>query len=362
MVTAMRDAQKWRIVRSRDPKYDGRFVYGVRSTGIFCRPSCPSRRAARRHVVFFEAAAAARARGFRACRRCLPESAKGADPVVGKVLDVCRHMASHPSESLPLAALARLAGLSPHHFQRRFKGIVGVTPRQYADEVRLGTVRTHLKEARNVTDAIYEAGYGSSSRLYERAPSRLGMTPAAYRRGARGETIRYAIAVTPVGRILVAATSKGICRVLLNDTVAALTADLRRDYPSAEIRRDDGGLEKWTRAIRDDLDGKTPLATLPLDIRATAFQRKVWDLLLTIPRGETRSYSEIARAAGKPLAARAVGTACGSNPVALVIPCHRVVRGDGTLGGYGWGIERKKKLLEMERSPAGGARHKEERS
>ena len=348
----MRDAQRWRIVTARDARYDGRFVYGVRSTGIFCRPSCPSRRAARRHVVFFDGATAARARGFRACRRCLPESGAGADPLLGKVLLVCRHIASHPAESSPLAVLAQLAGLSPHHFQRRFKRIVGVTPRQYADEVRLGIVRVQLKEARNVTDALYEAGYGSSSRLYERAPSLLGMTPAAYRFGARGESIRYTIAASPVGRILVAATTRGICRVLLNDSVAALTAGLKRDYPSAEIRRDDAALGKWARAIRDDLDGRAPLAGLPLDIRATAFQRKVWELLQKIPRGQTRSYSEIARAAGKPRAARAVGTACGLNPVALIIPCHRVVREDGSLGGYGWGIDRKKKLLDLEQAGA----------
>jgi len=307
-------------------------------------------------VVFFDATAAALARGFRACRRCLPESGHRADPVVGKVLLVCRHLASHASENMSLSALAGLAGLSPHHFQRRFKRIVGVTPREYADEVRLGIVRVQLKEARNVTEAIYGSGYGSSSRLYERAPSRLGMTPAAYRFGAQGETIRYTIVSSPVGRILVAATSRGICRILLNDTAAALAADLKRDFPAADIQRDDAAMEKWAGAIRDDLDGRTPLPALPLDIRATAFQRKVWDLLRKIPRGETRSYSEIARAAGKPRAARAVGTACGSNPVALVIPCHRVVRGDGSLGGYGWGLDRKKKLLALEQP--GGRSHK----
>lgn len=338
-------------MRTRDASFDGRFVYAVGSTGIFCRPSCPSRRPARRHVAFYPVAEAARREGYRPCRRCRPERAGGADSSLERIQLVCRHIADHPDEAAGLRRLAGLAGLSSFHFQRTFKRIVGVTPRQYAEEVRLHRLRGHLKEARNVTDALYQAGYGSSSRLYEKAPSRLGMTPASYRRGGEGAAIRYTIVESPLGRILVAATSRGICRVLLGDGVARLEAALRRELPKADLRRDDAGLSRWVGAIRKDLDGRAPCPDLPLDIQATAFQRQVWEALRAIPRGETRSYSAVARAIGHPKAARAVGAACGSNPVSLIVPCHRVVREDGSLGGYGWGLDRKRKLLEMESRP-----------
>jgi AraC family transcriptional regulator of adaptative response/methylated-DNA-[protein]-cysteine methyltransferase len=352
----MRDADRWRAVQARDARFDGRFICAVRTTGIFCRPSCPSRRPVRRNVIFFLLPEAARREGFRPCLRCRPEQTAAADPAIERVWAVCRHIEDHFQEPPSLRALAGLAGLSPFHFQRTFKRIVGVTPRQYAEEIRLHRVRGHLKEARNVTDALYQAGYGSSSRLYEKAPSRLGMTPASYRRGGEGARIGYTIAASPLGRLMVAATSRGICRVTLGDANAGLEADLRREFPRAELYRDDARLARWLRAIQRDLEGRAPCPDLPLDIRATAFQRQVWEALLAIPRGETRSYSDVARAIGHPKAARAVGTACGANPVGLVIPCHRVVREDGSLGGFGFGLHRKVKLLAMEKKRSGRAR------
>ncbi len=353
-VETARRLERLRIIESRSPGHDGAFVFAVRSTGIYCRPSCPSRRPRPERVVFFGAPDEAERAGFRPCRRCRPREAGAGDPRSGWVRRVCRAIEARSGEPPRLADLARKAGVGPHHLLRSFKRQVGVTPRQYADQVRLARLKTHLRKGRNVTDALYEAGYGSSSRLYERAPGRLGMTPATYRKGGRGARIAYTIVPCALGRLLVAATDRGLCYVALDDGEAGVERCLRREYPEAEIRRDDAGLAPLAAKVLPILDGRPAGSDLPLDIRATAFQWKVYEALRAIPAGSTRSYREVARAVGRPKGARAVGRACATNPVSLVIPCHRVVREDGSLGGYGWGLERKRALLQKERGASSG--------
>ncbi len=348
----MTDDDRWRAVEARNAAFDGAFVYAVASTGIYCRPSCPSRRPGRRRVTFFAAPEAAEHAGYRSCRRCRPRAIPARDARVEAVRRACRFIEAHDDGPPTLAALAADVGLSPYHLQRTFKRIVGVTPRQYADARRLGRLKTMLRAGDQVTGALYEAGYGSSSRLYERAPAQLGMTPATYRRGGAGARIGYAIAPCPLGRVLVAATARGISAVYLGDDEAALEAELRREYPAAEIARDDAGLGRWVAALVEHLDGRRPHLDLPLDVRATAFQRQVWEALQAIPYGATRSYGEIARAIGRPTAVRAVARACATNPVSVVVPCHRVVAADGGLAGYRWGTERKRALLAKERAVA----------
>lgn len=342
-------AQRWRIVLARDRRYDGAFVYAVRSTGIYCRPSCPSKKPRREQVAFFALPEAAERAGFRPCRRCRPGAANGADPRIEMVREACRSIDAHPDQSTTLAALSARAGCTPHQLLRAFRRVLGVTPRQYRDARRLDRFKTHLKARNKVSPALYEAGYGSTSRVYERADAQLGMTPATYGRGGRGTRIAYAIVPCPLGRLLVAATERGICRISLGDGAAELESGLRSEFPAAEIRRDDATLGKWVEAILRHLEGREPHLDLPLDVRATAFQRRVWETLRAIPYGNTRSYAEVARAIGKPRATRAVARACATNPAALVIPCHRVVRENGSPGGYRWGVERKEALLARER-------------
>lgn len=327
----------WRAVLERDRRYDGAFVYAVRSTGIYCRPSCASRRPRRPQVTFFPIPEAAEREGYRACRRCHPADARGADPSVTLVRDACR---------------ALDAGETPQGAQRRlvraFKRVLGITPKEYADARRVARFKHELKRRTQVSPALYEAGYGSSSRVYERTHAQLGMTPARYARGGAGIEISYATAATALGQLLVAATERGICRVSLGDHAATLAADLAAEFPAARLHKDQAGLDRSVRAIVRYLDGAEPSIDLPLDIRATAFQRRVWRELQRIPVGQTRSYTEVAKRIGQPRATRAVARACAANPVALVIPCHRVVREDGELGGYQWGVERKRSLLTKE--------------
>jgi AraC family transcriptional regulator of adaptative response/methylated-DNA-[protein]-cysteine methyltransferase len=262
---------------------------------------------------------------------------------------ICRYIETNLDKSLTLAALGEAMAISPHHLQRTFKRMLGISPRQYADALRLDSFKCKLREGQAITAAIYDAGYGASSRLYERAPRKLGMTPAAYRLGGRGMRINYTLVTGEWGRLLVAATQRGICAVSLGDTQAQLEAALRREFPAAQIQFDDLGLGRWAGELVKHLHGQQPCLNLPLDVRATAFQWRVWEELRAIPYGTTRSYREIARAVGRPGAARAVARACAANPAAIVIPCHRVVRGDGSLGGYRWGLKRKKWLLEKEK-------------
>jgi AraC family transcriptional regulator of adaptative response/methylated-DNA-[protein]-cysteine methyltransferase len=253
-----------------------------------------------------------------------------------------------PEGRLTLRALGAALGISPYHLQRTFKRITGITPRQYADACRLGRLKARLKQRRTITMSLYEVGYSSSSRLYERANGELGMTPGTYQRGGRNMQISYTLVSCPLGRLLLAATQRGVCAVCLGDQDDVLEAALAEEYPAAELRRDDAGLGRWVGAIVNHLSGTQPHLDLPVDVRATAFQRRVWQELLAIPYGSTRSYREIAEALGQPTAARAVARACATNPVAVVIPCHRVVRGDGSLGGYRWGLGRKRSLLDQE--------------
>jgi AraC family transcriptional regulator of adaptative response/methylated-DNA-[protein]-cysteine methyltransferase len=343
------EANYWDAIQTRDARMDGAFYYGVVSTGVYCRPSCRSRMPKRENVLFFEKRERAEREGFRACLRCHPEKTTGPNPRVEMIRNACRHIEQHLDEPLTLAALGAELGVSPFHLQRTFKEIAGVTPRAYADGCRLNTLKTGLKAGRSVTTAMYDAGYGSSSRLYERAGSQLGMTPATYRKGGAGAAIRFATAASPIGRLLVAITERGLCWVQLGASDAELESALTREYPSASIERDTAD-SAHIRTILDHLNGHPLEADLPLDIRATAFQRRVWEHLKSIPYGKTESYAEVAAAIGQPRAARAVARACASNPVALAIPCHRVIRGNGAAGGYRWGLERKKALLDRERS------------
>ena len=288
---------------------------------------------------------------FSGVSRAAPVSAPS-DPRVTTVRDACRLIDAHPDRPAPLATLAVRVGTTPHRLLRAFRTVLGVSPRQYRDQRRLDRFKAQLREGTNVSPALYRAGYGSPSRVYERADAQLGMTPASYRRGGRGARIRFATAPCPYGQLLIAATDRGICRVSLGDAAAVLENDLRAEFPAAEIVRDPppGTLTPWVGAIVAQLAGRAEPLDLPLDVRGTAFQRRVWEALRTIPYGSTRSYSAIARAIGKPRATRAVARACATNPAALVIPCHRVVREDGGLGGYRWGVERKSALLEREGS------------
>jgi AraC family transcriptional regulator of adaptative response/methylated-DNA-[protein]-cysteine methyltransferase len=352
---------QWRAVQARDRGADGAFVYAVRSTGIYCRPSCPSRKPRREQVVFFNLPEAAEGKGFRPCLRCRPHKIHPRDPRAEAVARVCREIEKRihgegngPGESpVTLAALSAPVGMSPHQLERAFRAVMGITPRQYADAQRMRRLKTRLKKGDDVTTALYDAGFGSSSRLYERAPSHLGMTPATYRRGGAGMHIRYTIADSPLGRLLVGATDRGISALYLGESDARLEAAIQKEYPRAEIRRDRNGMEGWIESILAHLRGREPHLDLPTDVQATAFQRRVWEELRRIPYGATRTYSEVARAIGRPKAIRAVARACATNPVSVVVPCHRVVREDGNLAGYRWGLERKRALLEHESATAG---------
>jgi AraC family transcriptional regulator of adaptative response/methylated-DNA-[protein]-cysteine methyltransferase len=342
----------WKALLARDRHFDGIFIYGVRSTGIYCRPSCPARRPRRDQVLFFQSPDAAAASGFRPCRRCRPDETPDPEGPTGWVRRLCRHLEEHDfSEGPPtLAAMAEFAGLSPHHLQRTFKRFMGISPRQYAEACRLRRLKIGLKAGENVTHALYEAGYGSSSRLYEGAAGHLGMTPRSYGRGGKGMLIRYTIVDSPLGRLLLAATEKGISAVSIGKRDPALERALYDEYPAADIRRDTAGLAGSVRALLDSLEVERPHPELPLDVQVTAFQRRVYEALRAIPAGRTRSYAEIAEAIGQPGAVRAVARACASNPVALLIPCHRVIRKDGRTGGYRWGAPAKQALLAMEKA------------
>jgi AraC family transcriptional regulator of adaptative response/methylated-DNA-[protein]-cysteine methyltransferase len=339
---------QWHAVQDRDSHFDGVFVYAVRSTGIYCRPSCPSRKPAREQVVFFPIPELAETEGFRPCKRCEPHHAAAPDPQAEMVRETCRLLRESPEPPPTLSQLGRQVGCSPYHLQRVFKRIMGLTPRQYADARRWKNLKANLKNGHSVTHALYEAGYGSSSRLYESASSQLGMTPGTYRRGGAGLSITYTVQTSPLGRVLIAATQRGVCTVSLGDHEEDLEGQLRGEFPQAEIKRDDEALGKWAHDVVEHLANRIPGSDVPLDIRATAFQRLVWEELQHIPPGDTRSYSQIARAIGRPTAARAVAQACSKNPVAVIIPCHRVLREDGGLGGYRWGVARKQALLSQE--------------
>jgi len=348
------EAARWRAVLDRDRRWDGRFVFAVRTTGVYCRPACPARRPRRENVVFFALPEAAEQAGFRSCRRCRPRDIGAADPRMAMVRRACRLLEDgERAEPWRMPELAKAVGVSARHLLRTFKDALGVTPREYAEARRLARFKGRLRKGDSVTGALYDVGFGSSSRLYEDAQGRLGMTPATYRRGGRGMRIGYTIADSPLGRLLVGATERGVAAVSLGGDDRALETALRAEYPHAEIHRDDTGLRTWVSRVLAEVAGTELCSDLPIDVQATAFQHRVWQELRAIPRGQTRSYSEIARRLGQPTAARAVARACASNRVALVVPCHRVVEAGGGLGGYRWGVEKKRALLAREQEGAG---------
>ena len=343
------EASFWEALETRDTHMDGVFFFAVVTTGVYCRPSCPSRRPRRENVIFFQRRDAAERAGFRPCLRCTPDRERARDAQSEMVETICRYLERHLDEAVTLDGLSRRLHLSPFHLQRTFKAATGITPRGYADFCRLESFKGGLREGRPVTTALYDAGYGSSSRLYERAASQLGMTPTVYRRGGAGLNIRYDILSTPAGMLLVGATGKGVCAIQFGDSAEKLEESVRAEFPAADLRRDAAFLGPWAGQLRAHLEGRLRKLDVPLDIQATAFQRRVWEYLQSIPYGSTQSYGEIAKRIRQPRAARAVARACAANPVAVAIPCHRVVRGDGEMGGYRWGAERKRKLLQMER-------------
>lgn len=345
------DNPRWTAVLARDAARDGEFVFAVSTTGVYCRPSCAARRPRRENVKFFTTPEQAERAGYRACLRCRPKAASGNSQSDG-VKAICRYIEQHLDEPLTLNRLGKEFRQSPFHLQRRFKAVLGITPREYADSCRLRLLKRNLQAGDSVTRAMYDAGYSSSSRLYERTASQLGMTPDKYRRGAIAATIRYTCADSPLGRMLIAATERGICAIQFARTDGELIEGLKREFPFAARKPDDAGLRAWVDMLLEHMHGRELDSSLPLDIRATAFQRRVWAHLQSIPFGKTESYSQVAKAIRRPSAVRAVARACATNPVAVAIPCHRVVREDGTMGGYRWGIERKRQLLEMEQRPS----------
>jgi AraC family transcriptional regulator of adaptative response/methylated-DNA-[protein]-cysteine methyltransferase len=342
----------WQAVLERDARFNGIFVYGVRSTGIYCKPACPSRRPGREQVAFYASPEEAERKHLRACLRCRPREETVRDPRVEMVLQVCRLIEAHTEGAPSLVELGKELKVSPHHLQRTFKSITGITPRQYGAAHRLKQFKSKIKEGEDVTTALYDAGFGSSSRLYEKSSQHLGMTPATYRRRGKGMKVNYAIVDCHLGRMLVAGTTRGVCSVQFGAEDEALEAALVAEYPAANVNRDKAGLGDWIEELLNHLDGAQPDLALPMDLQATAFQTKVWEELRRIPYGATRSYSGVAQAINQPTATRAVARACATNPVALVTPCHRVVREGGHLGGYRWGLERKENLLKLERQRA----------
>ncbi|HET9355679.1 MAG TPA: methylated-DNA--[protein]-cysteine S-methyltransferase [Sphingomicrobium sp.] len=347
-MTTTTDDAAWTAFERRDRSMDGRVIGAVMTTGIYCKPSCPARRPRREHVEFFATADDARAAGYRACLRCKPDEIGRDREAVAKAVELIEAA----EESPRLEALAAAVGYAPHHFQRLFTRSIGVSPAAYARALRARRAAARLTEGKNVTEAIYDSGYSAPSRFYDDARGRLGMTPSAWRDGGKGTTIRFVLVDSTAGPLLVAATDKGICALNFDDSEAGL----RRRFPKATIIPDDGTIAPWAAKVAELVE-RPGAHDLPIDVEGTAFQERVWRELRKIPLGETRSYADIASAIGAPGATRAVGTANGSNPVAVLVPCHRVIRSDGTLGGYAGGLDRKRKLLEAE-----GASWKEQSS
>lgn len=345
------DTERWETVRRRDRAADGRFVYAVSSTGVYCRPSCPSRLAKRANVSFHADCDAAEAAGFRPCKRCHPRDSSADDRHADSVAQACRRIevAVRDGEPVPsLADLAAQAGLSPFHYHRVFKAIAGVTPKGFATACKTALARTGLAAGKSVTETIYDAGYSSSSRFYDGVTARLGMRPSDYRAGGRGADIRFAVGACSLGQVVVAATDKGVCAVHFGDDPQRLVEALQARFPKARLLGGDAAFEQTVAAVIGAVETPSQRCDLPLDLQGTAFQHRVWQALRAIPPGSTATYSEVARAIGQPAAVRAVARACAANPVAVVVPCHRVVRTDGSLSGYAWGVERKRALLDRE--------------
>ncbi len=344
----------WHAVETKDRRFNGTFFFGVNTTGIYCKPSCAARPPKRQNVVFFETPKTAEKQGFRACQRCKPDSATERDPQVEMVLKVCQLIedgiggGAGGEANISLEFLSEETGMSPHHLQRTFKSILGITPKQYATALKIKSFKEQVQLGEDVTGAMYEAGFGSSRALYEKAAEKLGMTPAAYKSKGKGMKINYTVTDSDLGKMLVAKTERGICSVTFGDKETELVENLKNEFSAAEISEDKSGLNTAVKSILNLLDGKEKRFALPLDIQATAFQLQVWETLRKIPYGETRSYKQVAESIGKPSAVRAVARACATNPTALITPCHRVVRENGDLSGYRWGVERKREILAKE--------------
>ena len=350
------EAAMLRAVGARDARFDGRFVYGVATTRIYCKPSCRSRAAKPVNLRFFADPAAAERAGFRACKRCQPGATDGA--TTRRIKALARYIQAHAEEPLPLARLAEAAHLSSAHLQRTFKAVLGVSPKAYQDQLRLARLKSGLKRGQRVLDSITAAGFQSTSRVYGNATRSLGMTPSAYRTGGAGETIAYACRATALGLVLMAATDRGVCFAQFGSSEAELTTRLAEEFPNAHrvasAMTTSPELDAWIDAFDAHVRGSAPRPDLPLDLRGTAFQIRVWRFLLKIPAGDVLSYSELAAGVEAPKAVRAAASACAANRVAVLVPCHRVLRGDGSLGGYRWGLERKRALLDQERAARRG--------
>jgi AraC family transcriptional regulator, regulatory protein of adaptative response / methylated-DNA-[protein]-cysteine methyltransferase len=349
-----------RAVTARDAGFDGTFVYGVVTTGVYCRPSCASRPAKPNNLRFFPDPAAAERAGLRACKRCKPLDTH--DRAVELMRTLARYIEAHAEEPLSLQKLSQQAHLSPAHLQRTFKAVLGISPKAFHDAARLRVLKGALKSGKSVLDSITAAGFQSTSRVYGHAMRNLGMTPSAYRGGAEGETIAYAHRDTQLGPLLMAATARGVCFAQFGSSEAALLEQLRKEFPKAELtessKTHSPELDAWVRAFEAHIAGTAPRPELPLDLRGTAFQVRVWKFLLGVPDGEVVSYGEVASRIGEPKAVRAAASACAANRIAVLVPCHRVLRGDGGLGGYRWGLERKRALIDGERARrATGAAH-----
>ena len=346
---AGQEDERWTTILARDNKFDGKFVFAVQSTGIYCKPSCPARHPRKGNVVFFSSPEEAEKSGFRPCKRCHPRLVQRSKRIE-MVDSVCRYIETNLNRKLTLSELSAHAHVSPYHLQRIFKRTVGISPRQYAETRRVAKMKRLLRGGQTVTRAQYDAGFSSRSRIYEKMPNQLGMSPGVFRRGGIGLQIDYAIVDCPLGRLLVGATERGICAVYMGDSDSAVESALSKEYPAARLNRDDHRLREYLPIIMNYFAGRDSTLSLPLDVQATTFQWKVWKEIHSIPYGRTSTYSKIAAKMGTPKAARAVARACATNPTSLVIPCHRVIGEDGSLHGYRWGNKRKQALLELEQA------------
>jgi len=345
-ITPQAAAAFWRATLDRDLRADGKFVFAVRSTHVYCRPTCPARRPRRENAVFFRTTEEAEQNGYRPCRRCRPREQQEGISLVKQAAKLLAH--ADEDETARLDSIAQKLRTSRAKLRRAFHRMTGLTPREFTHATRLEKFKKLLREGLEITDALYACGYGSPSRVYEKTNAQLGMTPASYRKGGAGMKIAYTVAQSSLGKVLVAGTDRGISAVYLGDEERVLVSALKKEYPRAEIQRSANSNPAWLKEILGRIEGHPPNVDLPLDVQATAFQRRVWRELQKIPRGVTRTYTQVARALGKPNAVRAVARACATNPTSIVVPCHRVIRADGALAGYRWGLQRKQKLLQHE--------------
>lgn len=345
-ITPQAAAQFWQAALQRDPRADGKFFLAVRSTHIYCRPTCPARRPLRQNVLFFRTTQEAEKNGFRPCRRCRPQEQLEAVSLVKQAAKLLGN--SSEEDSIRLGPIAAQLHSSTAKLRRVFHRVTGLSPREFAHAARLEKFKKMLREGAEISEALYACGYGSPSRIYEKTNAQLGMTPASYRKGGAGMKIGFTVAASSLGKVLVAGTERGVSAVYLGEDERTLVSELQEEYPRAEIARSTAGNESWLKEILNRVEGHAPSKELPLDVQATAFQRRVWQELQKIPLGATRTYTQVARALGKPNSVRAVARACATNPTSIVVPCHRVIRTDGELAGYRWGLQRKQKLLERE--------------